>query len=688
MQKLQLYISGTRVDLFKDESVSMTQSIQNVKDLSKIFTEFTQSFTIPASKTNNILFKHYYNFDITGGFDARNKVAGEIQLNDIPFKTGYVKLEGVEMKKNKAYAYKVTFFGDTVNLKDILGDDQLSSLSSLNTHNLKYDYIRIASKLVNTSGTDPIICPLITHTRQLYYNTSTTGEGNLYKPSSGYTTSDNGVYWSDLKYALRLQEIIDAIESKYSLTFSSDFFNDATNLDFYNLYMWLHRKKGAVEPATQVTETYQQVSSFTAYNTASPRTSMVTGALIIPSSLVTSPNYMIGNDLTFIPNSSYSGTQYNIRVFRNGSLFYQGSNLTGTTILSETQLGLLGAGNYTVSVSSATSATSFFDAGDIRWALTGQVGEEVSNWSDEWRSTSAQATSADFEFVITEQIPKMKIIDFLTGIFKTFNLTAYVDVSGTIVVRTLDSYYAASSVVWDLDSYVDVTKSTVDVALPFREIEFKYQGLGTFLAKQYEQLENSGWGSLSYTLDDAIYDAPEQTYTVEVPFEHLQYERLYSQSGTITDVQWGWCADDNKDSYIGQPIIFYAIRKTSGTDILLKQAATSNADIDDYWIPSNSQALAAGTSTQNINFQLEVNEYSEDTDFTGTLFENYYKTYIQDIFNNKRRLTKVKAYLPLKIIYNLKLNDKISLNGYTYKINSITTNLTTGESSLELLNTV
>ena len=688
MQKLQLYISGTRVDLFKDESVSMTQSIQNVKDLSKIFTEFTQSFTIPASKTNNILFKHYYNFDITGGFDARNKVAGEIQLNDIPFKTGYVKLEGVEMKKNKAYAYKVTFFGDTVNLKDILGDDQLSSLSSLNTHNLKYDYIRIASKLVNTSGTDPIICPLITHTRQLYYNTSTTGEGNLYKPSSGYTTSDNGVYWSDLKYALRLQEIIDAIESKYSLTFSSDFFNDATNLDFYNLYMWLHRKKGAVEPATQVTETYQQVSSFTAYNTASPRTSMVTGALIIPSSLVTSPNYMIGNDLTFIPNSSYSGTQYNIRVFRNGSLFYQGTNLTGTTILSETQLGLLGAGNYTVSVSSATSATSFFDAGDIRWALTGQVGEEVSNWSDEWRSTSAQATSADFEFVITEQIPKMKIIDFLTVIFKTFNLTAYVDVSGTIVVRTLDSYYAASSVVWDLDSYVDVTKSTVDVALPFREIEFKYQGLGTFLAKQYEQLENSGWGSLSYTLDDAIYDAPEQTYTVEVPFEHLQYERLYSQSGTITDVQWGWCADDNKDSYIGQPIIFYAIRKTSGTDILLKQAATSNADIDDYWIPSNSQALAAGTSTQNINFQLEVNEYSEDTDFTGTLFENYYKTYIQDIFNNKRRLTKVKAYLPLKIIYNLKLNDKISLNGYTYKINSITTNLTTGESSLELLNTV
>ena len=688
MQKLQLYISGTRVDLFKDESVSMTQSIQNVKDISKIFTEFTKTFTIPASKTNNILFKHYYNFDITGGFDARNKVAGEIQLNDIPFKTGYVKLEGVEMKKNKAYGYKVTFFGDTVSLKDLLGDDQLSSLSSLNTYNLTYNYTNVASKLTNTSGTDPIICPLITHTRQLYYDTSTAGEGNLYKPSSGYLTSTNGVYWSDLKYAIRLQEIIDAIESQYSITFSSDFFNDATNAPFYNLYMWLHRKKGDVEPATQVTETYQQVSSFTAYSTPSPETSMVTGALIIPSSLVTSPNFLNGNDLSFIPNSSYTSTAYNIRVFRNGSLFYQGTNLTGTTILTSTQLGYLGAGNYTVSVSSATSATSFFDAGDIRWALTGQKGESVSSWSDEWRSSSAQATSADFEFVITEQLPKMKIIDFLTGLFKAFNLTAYVDVTGTIVVRTLDSYYTASSVVWDVDDYVDISKGTVDVALPFKEIAFSFKGLGTYLAKQYEQLENSGWGSLSYTLDDATYDAPEQTYNVQVPYEHLQYERLYSQAGAITDVQYGWCVDDNKDSYIGKPIIFYAIRKTSGTDILLKQAATTNADIDDYWIPSNSQALASGTSTQNINFQLEVNEYTEDTAFTGTLFENYYKTYIQNVFNNKRRLTKVKAYLPLKMIYNLKLNDKISLNGYTYKINSITTNLTTGESSLELLNVV
>ena len=102
MQKLQLYISGERIDLFKDEQVSFNQSIQNIKDPAKIFTEFTQTFTVPASATNNKIFKHYYNYNIVNsndfnisGFDARNKVDANIELNNIDFKQGYIKLNGL-----------------------------------------------------------------------------------------------------------------------------------------------------------------------------------------------------------------------------------------------------------------------------------------------------------------------------------------------------------------------------------------------------------------------------------------------------------------------------------------------------------------------------------------------------------------------------------------------------------------
>ena len=195
MQKLQLYISGTRIDLFKDESVSITQSIQNIRDIKKIFTEFTKTFSIPASKVNNKIFKHYYNFDIIDGFDARNKVAANIELNNIPFKIGFVKLEGVQLKKNKPYAYKITFFGETVNLKDIVGDDQLSALSSLNTLNENYSSTRVRQLLQTLTSSTNLITPLITHTTQLYYDSaSTADDGNLYYNSSNV----KGVVWNQL----------------------------------------------------------------------------------------------------------------------------------------------------------------------------------------------------------------------------------------------------------------------------------------------------------------------------------------------------------------------------------------------------------------------------------------------------------------------------------------------------------
>ena len=151
-RELQLYIQDTRVDLFKDETVSLTDSIQNVRDIAKIFTSFTKTFTLPASATNNLLFLHYYNFDIVSnqslsqsGFDARKKVAARIEINHAPYKTGKIKLEGVDLKNNQPYAYRITFFGDIVEIKDALGDKKLADLD-FSAYDLTYDASTVETK--------------------------------------------------------------------------------------------------------------------------------------------------------------------------------------------------------------------------------------------------------------------------------------------------------------------------------------------------------------------------------------------------------------------------------------------------------------------------------------------------------------------------------------------------------------
>jgi hypothetical protein len=231
MQIIQLYIQGTKVDMFNDESVSITQTIKNTKDISQVFTEFTQTFNLPASPTNNKLFKHYYNFDIVGGFDARARVEAEIELNYIPFQKGYIKLEGVNLKDNKAHTYKITFFGNTLSLKNLFGEDKLSALTWLDNFNEKdaggfLTYNDVDLKTFLTTPTDrtvnsvvydnPIQVPLITHSQRLYYNSGLTGQldGNLY--ASGL----QGVKYNELKYAIRLPIILRAIEEQYGINFS------------------------------------------------------------------------------------------------------------------------------------------------------------------------------------------------------------------------------------------------------------------------------------------------------------------------------------------------------------------------------------------------------------------------------------------------------------------------------------
>lgn len=50
-----------RTDLFSDETISITQVIQDVKDISLIFTNFTKTFSIPASSQNLRLYRNYSN---------------------------------------------------------------------------------------------------------------------------------------------------------------------------------------------------------------------------------------------------------------------------------------------------------------------------------------------------------------------------------------------------------------------------------------------------------------------------------------------------------------------------------------------------------------------------------------------------------------------------------------------------
>ena len=687
MQTIQLYIEGTRVDMFDDESVSITQTIKNVRDIERVFTSFTKQFTLPASKTNNRLFKHYYNFEIIGGFDARKKVNSTIELNHLPFKKGKLKLDGVEMKNNVAYAYKVIFYGDTVSLRDLIGDDKLSDLEfGSDFDGLKYDASTIETYLTvknPATSTEDLIVPLITHTQRPEYDSGSTvaGSSNMYYSAGTF----QGVRFNELKYAIRLNRIIEAIEDTYSISFSDDFFKDTANTRFFNLFMWLHRKKGFVETESGEAENF--VNNFTP-NSSDPFFSMSSDRL----SGLLDPARLSSMSVTIVPATT---DPYKIKIVRNDTTtVYLSGSVTGTQTITEGTNFSYGYGTYKVYLITEAATITIIS---VTWNITYDGITSLT-----FPTAGSFNITSNIPFVISQQIPKIGVIDFLTGLFKMFNLVAEVEEDGTIYVDTLDTYYAtiasggtkrSQDAPYDISEFVDLSSGNVNPALPFSEIDYLYKDTGTILAKKFNELVNKDWGAINYIDDQVPTDRfTGGIYKVEVPFHHAQFERLTDlDTGSQTEIVIGKFVDDNLDPYFGSPLVFYAVRHNISAGYAFVTAvnasnvptAVSNETFAN--VPLNTLALSEAASDKSLHFTEELGEY-DNVVFEGSLFEDYHKTYIQNVFKLNNRITKVTAYLPLRILLNYTLADRFQIAGRIYKINSIQTNLLTGKSEIELLN--
>lgn len=670
IRTIQLYIENERVDLFGDESINITESIRNAKDISKVFTTFSQQFTVPASKTNNRIFKHFYNYDIDSpyDFDARKKTAARIEINYLPFKSGRIKLDGVDLRDNKPYTYRITFYGSIVDLKDLVGEDKLPNLSAFSSVQLDYDISNLISNLTQNATADYALA-MITAGQRLYYDSEvgSQGSGNIHYDG----TTAQGLKPQQLKYAVKLSKILEAIESEYaSVTFADNsFFNPSQANDLDELYMWLHRKNDTVE-ITAGTET--KVPYTSTFNDGNYFYIDVSGDLII----VEDPS--VDETLRFTASAT-STARYDLVIKKNGETIKAYEGVTGT--ISPT----FSTGVYTIGDEFAAYIRTYEENvtfSGLRWqAFNGSSG---AKYVDSYQTTYSRS----YAFNVSENIPEIKVIDFLSGLFKMFNLVAYVNDDGEIVTQTLDEFYRKGGR-YDISQYIDVSKSSVDSALPFKEIFFKYKDTKTILAEQhYQEISTVEWGGLEYTSDT---DLSGDIYKVEPPFHHAKYEKLLDVSNTnfSTNVQVGYFVTDNEEAYLGDPLIFYIVPQATAIQIgYTKDGNLINSPISvgtAVNMPSNSKSFNAATSEENIHFNAELNEFT-GTAFEDTLFKRYYEKYIVSVFNRRNRLTKVTAYLPVKILREIELNDTITINGRNYIINSMQVDINSGKTEFELLN--
>ena len=661
MRKVQLYIEGNRIELFNDEQIQVTSSIQNVQDISKTYTDFSQGFTVPASDVNNAFFEHWYNSDIDFSTDNNLRKDAYIEINLTTFRKGKVQLDGASLSNGKPSSYNLTFYGEGVTLKDTFGEDLLSDLD-YSDYAHQFTAAEVLTRITNSTNTYDVKYPLITSNRIWEYQSippnaplpnwlvNTLTQNDIHTNSGAITKTE-------LFPAFRVARIFDLIEAKYGITFSGAFLQDER---FTKLFLWYKGKETLVQYSTSYSLVADTITpTFTNYDLTNTYTSATNSVQIQELAGV------ITHRLIYEVTATTTSANYSIDIYQNGNLY---NTITG-----------FGTGVYTLDTITQTSGLNVIYTFKIRTQGTNVIDSELVYEVD---SITAGSINTDFLTVVYDALsvnlsidlaanaPVMKIADFFSGILKTFNMTTYSIKDSEYFVEPLDDWYSKGAVV-DVSEYVDVTSIDIQRMPLYKTISFKYQESESFLNRNFSQTFNRKYGDTSYEYN---YDNGE--FTVELPFENLLQQKF-----TGTDLQVGYSLNAEFSPYIPKPVLLYQYTNKT-CNFKYHNDGGGHSTVTSY--TPLGQDLIYNTTNYTLNFAPETSSLLS-TPIQNTLFANYYFSYLYNLYNLKQRLLNVKARLPVSLLTGLQLNDRLVIRDRRYIINEIKTNLTTGDADLQLI---
>lgn len=661
-RSVTIYIEGQRIELFNDETINVTSSIQNVQDLSKTYTDFSQGFTVPASSHNNAIFEHWYQSDVNATTDPNLRKDGFIEIDLTTFRKGKVQLDGAVITNGKPSAYKITFFGEGVTLKDLFGEDLLSDLDyTALSHN--FTSAQVITRIQDNTNAYDVKYPLITSNRIWEYQSTPV---NIPLPNwlvatitqNDIHTTSGAINKDELFPAVRVTKILEAIEAKYGITFNGTFLTDER---FTKLFLWFKGKETLLKTSKPYSLTYTSVvPTFTTYDltqTYNTSTNEVSVQYI---------NGVIGHYLNLVVSATTTSAQYYIDVYQNGNLYntITGTN-TGTFNLStlNNTVGLDEKFTFKIRTTGINTITCKL-VYEVNYVSAGFL---VFDGIEVFYAAQAMSLLID----LSANAPVMKVADFLKGIMLMFNMTIYSVKDNEYWLEPLDDWYSKGAVV-DITQHTDVTSIEMERMPLYKKIQFKFTDSECFLNKNFSQTYNRNYGDTTYQYN---YDGGE--FTIEVPFENL----LQTKYNGTQDIQLGYSLNGEFAPYVPKPVLLYQY-DNQVTDFKFVNDGGGHSTITTY--TPFGQDLFFNNSDITLNFAPETSTML-NYPVQNTQFSQYYFSYLYNLYNLKQRLVNVKTNLPTSLLTNLQLNDRLIIRDKRYIINEMKSNLNTGDVDFQLI---
>lgn len=743
---VQLYIKHTDnnyylLDLEENEGINYKLTVKDLNDITKIFSPYTQSFTLKATDKNKILCGFVGNEKIqrtnqTGEFDAMIYISGFI------FQSGKLTFEESDYEFQDQKEFKTSFASNLTSLSDKLGDLTIQDLfidengnfdpllKTVWNKNVLKDRMQSVRNLTLANGVNfKWGVPFISNNRVWTYDADNLGIVDNIAYKSTKTIEDvNFINLEEVRPAVTYMTIMEHLLLKIGTPVECPAFQKP---EIKDLYAFCNSESLVIPSAAAFPLTSYSNFSYLRFDTKDELVPLPPN----PKWIVTkdlSGTIKIKRDETADRLASWGdGLDINLKfnnllplgqaetrikvVIRNAVTGIELSNqeITGDSFTfrlidiyrGQSMLDSNGEIFFKVEILPLTliswSNIQFQTIQKFRESRGGATGNRVTRAT--FSATATNNTSSTSlggnELNLITILPKIKCVDFLKSFFKTFNIsvinTGKQDQSMYWLtpsdIQEVNKPYSKRIV--DYTNFVDIASLNKKKANQYNQYIFKH-----FDSKYYDSKFGNGtfFGQLSYpeiTPDKPTkfevktdYSIINQSTTFKHPFGINTCLAFQNQSPEVLDN-----GGNRYNPVFEEFTLFYLQPKSLGYAVLsLEYSDTSN----------NILYSVLEASYKNSFNQKTLSFGANDID-TESLYINYYKSFIEFLVRPNAYLSEFTLNLPPNEIFlnfanlnqgesqiptGFRAQNEIIIGEQRYSLQDAAIDLTSGKTKLKVIN--
>ena len=686
------------VDLYEDEDLPLTLSVDNFKNVAEKVQSYSKAFNLPSTKRNNKIFNTI--FEITRAYDGLifnpyKRTQCVLKQDGFILFEGFLRLLDVTDKEGEI-SYNVNLYSEVIALADTLKD---RAFRDLDFTELEHAYNRTQiTNSWNDSGTG------ITFT-----NPSTSGfrdaNSTVKYPfvnwngqiAVGGSNNSNAIIGNPELFTLEaafrpfinIKYLVDRIFEASEFTYESTFFNTT---DFEKLYMDFNwgsdnipftineSGEGFVETEQTATTSFATIqTNDNNFNTNIGYSAGVYTALLDNQTYSFTNSYVFsvtgsgawsgvfrwemvkGGVTTYINETPVSGTSANSFLITSGS-FTETLN-TGDTLIPQFK-----------SASSGTHTLKILAAGEI----FGTLGSTIV-------STSAAATTNNtYLQTLRGELGQW---DFLKGLITMFNLVTipdennpnnikfepYVDV---FINNTAGTTLSDRTIEHDWTDKIDVSEMKLEPLADLnKKTMFKFvEDDDDYSFNVYKnQVGGHLYGSNEYDAWNEFNILDGEDEIVAEPFAATVVKPLMSQFPEFITPAIYAMNDDVSEGFENSPRIMYnnGIKPTGASYYIPEQNGVGDSNEPNYLkfshIKESGLAISGGQDFHFGDCQLIGNQATT----LNNLFNIYWLPYYSELYNPNTRTMTIKVNLSPADINTFKFNSRVFIKNRVFRVNKI-----------------